>query len=105
MVVFTVHDDSFGVSSPAVSRVVFNSTDDLPHLDLNGPTVDGTNTAVLYTEGAPAIKVRELNVLYNVQRRECEGGKGERGRVKGLDNLEEKEREEEGELNVGSQFY
>ena len=62
-----------------MSRVVFNSTDDLPHLDLNGPTVDGTNTAVLYTEGAPAIKVRELNVLYNEQRESVREGRVKEG--------------------------
>lgn len=59
MITFTVTDDSFGVSSPAVSRVVFNSTDDQPQLDLNGPFISGTNTTVTYIEGSPAIKVRE----------------------------------------------
>ena len=59
MITFTVTDDSFGVSLPAVSRVVFNSTDDLPQLDLNGLSIDGMNATATYTEGGPVIMVME----------------------------------------------
>ena len=56
-VIFSILDEFDSISEPAVAFVTFNSTDDPPILDLNGPTLPEMNYSIQYIEGSSPVKV------------------------------------------------
>ena len=65
-VIFVVSDDRSAQSFPATARVTFNSSDDTPIIDLNGPMVPGLNFTVTYNEDTEdPVKVTETRGIKN----------------------------------------
>lgn len=55
--IFTVIDEFGSIGNQATAFVTFNSTDDSPILDLNGPIQSGLDYSVQFIEGSAPIKV------------------------------------------------
>ena len=56
---FIVTDQMGSQSNAAMARINFDSVDNPPILDLNGPLQPGTNYETSFTEGDAAISVSE----------------------------------------------
>ena len=61
-VTFVVSDQLGGQSQPATATINFNTIDNPPVLDLNGPTSPGNDHTIMYTEGSPAVQVSVVEV-------------------------------------------
>lgn len=57
VVTFVVTDQLSLPSLPATATINFNSIDNPPVLDLNGPAQPGNDFSVIYTEGDPSVRV------------------------------------------------
>lgn len=57
VVTFVVADQLSLFSQPATATINFNSIDNPPVLDLNGPTQPGNDRSVIYTEGDSPVEV------------------------------------------------
>ncbi len=60
MATFVVADQLGGQSNPATVTINFNTIDNPPVLDLNGPTSPGNNFTTSYTEGGVPVPVSTL---------------------------------------------
>lgn len=54
---FVVVDQLGGQSAPATATINFNTIDNPPVLDLNGPALAGNNYMTIYTEGDSPVQV------------------------------------------------
>ena len=62
VVTFVVSDELGSQSNTAMATINFESVDNPPILDLNGPLQPGTNFMTLFTEGGMPIPVRKFQL-------------------------------------------
>ncbi len=66
IVTFVVSDELGSQSNSAMATINFESVDNPPILDLNGPLLPGTNFVTSFTEGGMPISVRKFHLLYYI---------------------------------------